>query len=90
MLTKTYTISCDTPGCTTKPISYSCEAGEVGAPGTVRHMAYEAGYRRGDDGQDACILHTGNLTHTDAPRSIHTHPAPNLSVDIGHAGRIWR
>lgn len=61
MLTKTYTISCDTPGCTTRPFSYSGPAGDPEAPGKTRRLAKEAGWRRGSDGKDACLLHVNGL-----------------------------
>jgi hypothetical protein len=86
VLTKTYTISCDTTGCTTKPISYSAPAGDVGAPGTLRHMAAVAGWHR-QHGVDACKLHVNELDPTDPHLHINIDPTPKLSVDIGHS---WR
>lgn len=61
MLTKTLTISCDTIACTTLPISLSVPAGDLDAPGKVRRMANEAGWRRGNDGKDGCPLHVNSL-----------------------------
>jgi hypothetical protein len=85
VLTKTYTISCDTTGCTTKPISYSAEAGDLDAPGAVMHLAVEKGWARSRD-QHACPLHVNELDEKLPPLHIHMHPRP-FGVSIGHR---WR
>lgn len=77
MLTKTYTIRCDGPPGDTcsAEIAYSCPAGHVDGPGRVRHVAFEAGWRRFSGGTDACPEHV----------NAHVH-AGSQSMDFAAAG----